>query len=172
MMGVDMATVLDGRALAQKIKDELKEEVMSLKKSTGLVPVMVNIMIGESHSSCAYANSQKKVAEYIGIDYKLKTLPLDTSQSDLIQYIEQLNADVHINGIMINKPVPSKIDYRAAANYVDTAKDLEGINVANIGKIITPRWPVLPKCGRQLRRRAKAWQARQESGLEARRELA
>ncbi len=138
------AKILDGKFLANTIKEQLKEEVIRLKKSLGQVPYLVNIMIGSDHSSLSYANSQKKAAEHIGIHYELTTLPLETSQSALIDYIKRLNSDPQVNGIMLHKPVPPQIDYWLAANYVEPLKDLEGINVANIGKMILRKTNIIP----------------------------
>ncbi len=138
------AKLLDGKILAQKIKDSLKSEVKALQQKTGSVPHLVNLIIGNDAGACAYANSQKKTAEYIGINYKLETLPSNITEKDLIAHIERLNRDDSVNGIMIHKPVPSHINYRSVANHVDIRKDLEGINVANIGKMIVEDTKIIP----------------------------
>jgi len=138
------AVILDGKILAAKIKEQLKSEVKILKEKTGCVPCLVNVMIGDDSGSCAYANSQKRVAEQIGIEYQLKSLPHDIPQEKFISTIESLNADKDINGIMIHKPVPKHIDYHAVTNYVGIHKDLEGINVANIGKMLLGETDLIP----------------------------
>lgn len=138
------AKLLDGKQLAQEIKDSLKQEVMQLKQEAGQVPTLINLMIGEDQGSCAYANAQKRVADYIGINYELRNLPLDISQKDLSDQITELNADPNVNGIMLHKPVPKQIDYHVVANHVDTLKDLEGINVANIGKMLLGETSIIP----------------------------
>ena len=139
-----LSNILDGRLLAGALKEQLKKEVSQFKNAFGQTPRLVNLMIGSNHSACAYANSQKKVAEQIGLQYELETLPAQISQKDLIDTIKRLNTDAKVNGIMIHKPVPSQIDYRVIANYVDPAKDLEGINVANIGKMILGETKIIP----------------------------
>ncbi len=138
------AHILDGTALAKKLKDELKKEVARLKETFGGVPHLVNVMVGSDAGSCAYANSQKKVAEYIGIKYELKILSQDTTQAKLISVIKELDADSGVHGIMIHKPIPEQIDYRAVANYVAPSKDLEGINVTNIGKMMLGQTRIIP----------------------------
>ena len=82
------AKILDGKALASNIKDALKREVQELNEQTGHVPALINIMIGKDSGSCAYANSQKKVAGFLGIEYKLKELPEDISHEALLQNID------------------------------------------------------------------------------------
>jgi methylenetetrahydrofolate dehydrogenase (NADP+)/methenyltetrahydrofolate cyclohydrolase len=138
------ATILDGKALAQNLKEGLKIEVAALKQKTGLVPCLVNVIVGNDHGSCAYAKSQKNAAEYIGIHYELKVLPADVRQDDLNVCIKKLNDDSSVNGIMIHKPLPPHIDYGSVANHVDTVKDLEGINVSNIGKMILGKTKIIP----------------------------
>ena len=138
------AKILDGKLLAQDLKDILKGEVAVLKTQTGFVPCLVNVMIGENHGACAYAKSQKKVAEYIGIDYELETLQEDVSKEDFSECIKRLNGDEAVNGIMIHKPIPRHIEYNDVAQYVDTDKDLEGINVTNIGKMLVGETRIIP----------------------------
>ncbi len=139
-----MAKILDGKILAKQISQQLSDEVKRLKVQTGDVPHLINVMIGEDPGSCAYANSQKKIAENIGIEYTLKTLPKNISQEKLIECVEQLNHDPDVDGIMIHKPVPAHIHYGVVADHVDISKDLEGINVANIGKMILGKTRIIP----------------------------
>jgi len=138
------AVILDGRRLAGDIKKKLKIQISELKKSAGCIPHLVNVMIGQDHGSCAYANSQKRVAEEIGIRYTLATLPLEISQRELTNSIRRLNEDKGVHGIMIHKPVPSQIHYRMVANCVSVEKDLEGISVTNIGKMILGETKLIP----------------------------
>ncbi|MCR4336688.1 MAG: bifunctional 5,10-methylenetetrahydrofolate dehydrogenase/5,10-methenyltetrahydrofolate cyclohydrolase [Candidatus Omnitrophica bacterium] len=138
------AQILDGKQLAKTLKEQLKKEVIELKSATGKVAHLINVMIGNDYSSCAYANSQKRVAEEIGLNYELVNLAQNVSQGELIKYIQKLNADPNVHGIMIHKPVPSHIDYHEVANCLDMRKDLEGINVANIGKMLLGETQIIP----------------------------
>ena len=138
------AKILDGRVLAKELKEQLRQEVVGLKEKTGAVPRMINVMIGESHGACAYANSQKRIAEQIGICYELANLAQDISQEDLIAYVRKLNDDESVNGIMIHKPIPGHIDYRKVANCLDVAKDVEGINATNVGKMLLGETEMIP----------------------------
>jgi methylenetetrahydrofolate dehydrogenase (NADP+)/methenyltetrahydrofolate cyclohydrolase len=136
--------ILDGRQLAQSLKDQLREEVEGLKARTGRVPRLINIMLGSEPGSCAYARSQQRVAEQVGIQYDLLSLPAAATQLELEDCIRTLNDDPLVNGVMIHKPVPAYIDYQAAANCLDIRKDLEGINVANIGKMLLGETRIIP----------------------------
>ncbi len=136
--------LLDGKILAAQIKDQLRKEVEDLRRTTGAVPHLVNIIVGNDPASLTYANSQKKVAEQVGIQYALSTLPADVSQAALIEHIKKHNADDRITGIMISKPLPATINYRQVTDCVDVRKDLEGVNVANIGKLIVKETKIIP----------------------------
>lgn len=138
------AQFLDGKVLAEQIKEKLRQEVAELKKLTTTVPQLKNVMIGDDAGAGAYANSQKRVAEQIGIQYELIHLPNNIAQSELIQYISKLNQDSRVHGIMISKPVPARINHQAAVNCIAAAKDLEGVNAANIGKMFFGETAIIP----------------------------
>lgn len=138
------AQLLDGKILAAAIKEKLKMQVVSLKKTRGAIPHVVNIAVGEDHAASAYAKAQIKAAEDIGINYRLETLPADVSQQKIIDRLRELNADDSVNGIMVQKPLPSIIDYHLIANCIDIAKDLEGVNVTNIGKMLLGKTHLIP----------------------------
>jgi methylenetetrahydrofolate dehydrogenase (NADP+)/methenyltetrahydrofolate cyclohydrolase len=138
------AQLLDGKILASAIKENLKMQVISLEQVRGCVPHVVNIAMGEHHAMCAYANAQIKLAQDIGIDYKLDVLPEDISQEQLIEHIHKLNQDPSVHGIMVHKPVPTHIDHHTVANHIEVMKDLEGVNVVNIGKMLLGKTHLIP----------------------------
>ncbi len=138
------AQILDGKALAQKIKDDLQSQVARLKKNYGAVPRLTNIMVGNDASANSYANSQKAIADSIGLQYEQQTLPSDIPQQKLLDLIAKFNADKNIHGIMIYKPLPKQIDFKALANAIAPAKDLEGINVTNMGKMMLGKPHIVP----------------------------
>lgn len=138
------AQILDGRALAGKIQEQLRREIGLLKKSTKSVPQIKNIILDEDAGSSAYANSQKRVAQDIGMDYSLVKLPGRISQGDLVKFVHELNRDSKVHGIMIHKPFPDHIDYRFVANEVSPLKDLEGVNIQNIGKMLLGETSMVP----------------------------
>ncbi|HOW34889.1 MAG TPA: bifunctional 5,10-methylenetetrahydrofolate dehydrogenase/5,10-methenyltetrahydrofolate cyclohydrolase [Candidatus Omnitrophota bacterium] len=138
------ARLLDGKLLAESVKQNLKKEVDALRQKTGLVPRLANILVGDDAAAKTYANSQKKVAQDIGIDYGLINLPEDISQKKLIESIEELNRDPGTHGIMIYQPLPAHVDYRLVAECVDTAKDIEGMKPANLGKMLLGGAKIIP----------------------------
>lgn len=138
------AEILDGKLLAQKLSQELKDEVTVLQSATGKTVCMVNVMVGEDHGACAYANSQKRIAQRIGIDYELLMLPAELSQKDLEDELDRLSQDVLVNAVMLHKPVPSNIDFQSAVTHIAVVKDVEGLNAANLGQLLLSGTTILP----------------------------
>ena len=138
------AKLLDGKALAGILKENLKKEIDEIKVRTGLVPVVVSILTGDDPSAVSYADSQKKTAESLGIDYRLENLPTSVSQQELTELINDLSADTRVHAILINKPLPSHIEYGAIANCVTDIKDIEGLNTTNIGKMVLGKTKLFP----------------------------
>lgn len=138
------ARLLDGKVLAAHLKESLKKEIDELKVRTGRTPVVVSILTGDDPSALSYAGSQKKTAEALGIEYRLAHLPSSVSQQEFVRLIEDLNSDINVHGIMINKPLPPHIDYASLANLVVDGKDIEGLNIANIGKMFLGKTKLFP----------------------------
>lgn len=138
------AHLLDGKALSLKLQVELKTEIERLKVETGKVPRFMNLVIGQDASATSYGKSQKRVAENIGIDYQFVYLPHSTTQKELLDQIHMLDQDPDIHGIMLHKPVPSGIDFQQAVNAIGADKDLEGMNVANLGRLLLGKTKIFP----------------------------
>ncbi|PIP19766.1 MAG: bifunctional 5,10-methylene-tetrahydrofolate dehydrogenase/5,10-methylene-tetrahydrofolate cyclohydrolase [Candidatus Omnitrophica bacterium CG08_land_8_20_14_0_20_41_16] len=135
-----MAKLLEGKPIAEKIKEEIKQEVQALKHK----PVLASIMAGENAGAVSYVKSQTKVAENLGIEYKLHNLAQDTSEATLIDFIKKLNADKSVNGIIIQMPLPAQIDYKKISQFILPEKDVEGMHPVNIGKIVFGKAKILP----------------------------
>ena len=135
-----MAKLLEGKPLSEKIKDEIKQQVSSLKKK----PVLASIQVGDNPAACAYAKSQRKTAEGLGIEYQFHKLSQDTTEASLIEFIQKLNSEKSINGIIIQMPLPGQIDYKKISQFIFPEKDVEGMHPANIGKIVFGKANILP----------------------------
>ncbi len=138
------AKILDGKILAQKLSDALESEVNALKAATGKTVRMVNVIVGDDHGACAYANSQKRSAERIGISYELLTLSTDILQQKLEDQLSQLSADPSVHAIMLHKPVPAGIDFQSAVRQISVLKDVEGLNALNLGQLLLGGTKILP----------------------------
>jgi len=139
-----MGEIINGKEIAAKIKEKVKTDVETLK-SKGIIPKLVAVSVGENPASSVYIKQQKKNCEKMGIMYELKQLPENTDEQKLISFIEQLNSDEEITGIILQLPLPSGIDVRNVQSKISPLKDVEGVNPANMGWIVYGR-PFLAPC--------------------------
>lgn len=139
-----MAQILDGRSLAVKLKDDLKNEVEQLKTAFRSVPSIVSIIVGNNPSASIYINAQRKMAENIGIRYELKNFPETISQSELSYVIEKLNTDQLATGIIVQTPLPKQINHQALVDAINPLKDIEGVGVMNMGKLVFSKTGMVP----------------------------
>ena len=130
-----MATLIDGKRISQVIKDELKEKAARLK-AEGKEACLAVILVGEDPASKVYVGNKKKACEYIGIRSESYELPESTSQSELLELIERLNADAKVNGILVQLPVPKHIDEKAVIRSISPAKDVDGFHPENVGALL------------------------------------
>lgn len=135
-----MAKLLEGKPIAQKIKEEIKQQVAALKSK----PVLASIMVGENTAAASYVKSQAKTAEALGIEYQLHKLSEDTQETRLIDFIRGLNANKSVHGIIIQMPLPRQIDYKEISQFILPEKDVEGMHPENIGKILFGKARILP----------------------------
>ena len=135
-----MARLLEGKPLADKIKEDIQAQVASLK----LKPVLASVMLGENAGADSYVKSQTKAAEALGIEYQLHKFNQDSSENDLVGFIQKLNLDKSINGIIIQMPLPAQIDYKRISRCIVSEKDIEGMNPENIGKIFFGKTKLIP----------------------------
>ncbi len=135
-----MARLLEGKPLAQKIKDGLRKEIASLKDK----PVLASMQVGENAGAAAYVKSQQKVAADLGIVYQLHTLAPDIQEEALEKFISKLNTDKSVKGIIIQMPLPAQVNYKRISRFIAPEKDVEGMHPANIGKIVSASAKVLP----------------------------
>ena len=124
--------LIDGNAIAASIIEELTTEVSALP---GKKPVIAVIRVGEDPASVSYVRKKQKTAERIGIGSRLHVLPEDISKEDLFAQIDALNADSDVSGILVQAPLPKHINETETFNRVNPAKDVDGFNTLNIGKL-------------------------------------
>jgi methylenetetrahydrofolate dehydrogenase (NADP+)/methenyltetrahydrofolate cyclohydrolase len=127
-----LAKLLDGNLLAAKIKEDLKREIASLK----LKPVLASIIVGDNCGAASYVKSQNRIAGELGINYQLHNLNQNSSEKDLADFIQRLNSDKSVNGIILQMPLPAQIDYKRISQFIAPEKDIEGMNPSNIGKLL------------------------------------
>ena len=131
-----MTKLLDGKILAQQIKENLKSEIAQLKTIYNEPPTLASLLIGDDASALSYVSTQKKSAEDVGIHYDLVHLPANVTLQVVIQRISELNTQARCHGIIVQTPTPPQIDYATIVNSIDPLKAVEGMNTANMGKFI------------------------------------
>ena len=129
------AQLIDGEALAQKIRNELIREVETLKE-TGKNPHLFAVQVGEDPSSQVYIRSQAKSCEEIGLQYTLESLPKDITEADLIRHIRGLNQNPSVTAIIVQMPLPEGINAQRVQSSVVPEKDAEGMNLASMGRLV------------------------------------
>ena len=126
--------IIDGKALAKKIRSELKEEVEELKKQD-VHPKLAVIMVGDDKASAVYVRNKSKACNEIGIEYEEFLRDSSITQEGLINLIKELNEREDIHGILLQSPIPDGLDIREAFNTIDYRKDVDGFNPINVGKL-------------------------------------
>ena len=129
------ATLLDGAALAAKIKEELAERVEQLKK-VDVQPGLGTVLVGDNPESATYVRLKHKDCEEIGIASYGEHLPASTSQDELLDVIRRYNADANIHAYLVQIPLPKGLDEEAALLAVDFTKDVDGLHPVNLGKLV------------------------------------
>lgn len=130
-----MTTIINGKKVSQKIREELKEECEEIKKQ-GIIPKLAVIMVGDNPASKVYVRNKNKACQEIGIEYEEYFLKSEITQEKLIELIEDLNNRKDINGILLQSPIPNHLDINEAFRKISPEKDVDGFHPANIGKLI------------------------------------
>jgi methylenetetrahydrofolate dehydrogenase (NADP+) / methenyltetrahydrofolate cyclohydrolase len=137
------AKIIDGLAVSNHIKNDLKNEISELR-TKGVIPCLATILIGSDPPSLVYINNKQKAANSIGIrtlDYRLDTA---VSQTELIRLIEKLNLDSTVHGILIQLPLPEHLDKYHVINMVDPMKDVDGLTSINSGLLLNNKTNLIP----------------------------
>lgn len=133
-----MVKIIDGKILAEKIKDQVAEEIYALN---GPRPNLAIILIGDRADSKLYVNLKEKEAKRVGVDTHLYKCPENISEGELLEMIKCLNEDELVDAILIQLPLPEKIDTDAVIMAVDPAKDVDGFHPGNLEKILKNHKP-------------------------------
>jgi methylenetetrahydrofolate dehydrogenase (NADP+) / methenyltetrahydrofolate cyclohydrolase len=130
-----MAQLIDGKAVAAKIRAELKEKVADLQARKGIAPGLAVVRIGEDPASKVYVSSKKKAAEEIGFGSWEHHLDAGVTQAEVLKIIDQLNRDPRVHGVLVQLPVPKQLDPDALISAVLPEKDADGFHPVNAGNL-------------------------------------
>lgn len=130
-----MAKLIDGKKISAEIKDELKREVAEWKKK-GRETALAVIQVGNDPASSVYVRNKKRACEYIGIGSLNYELPEETTETELLSLIAELNAKKEVGGILVQLPLPAHMDEDKVIRAIDPAKDVDGFHPQNVGALV------------------------------------
>ena len=139
------ARLIDGKALAQQVRDRLAVESAAVLAKTGVKPGLATILVGDDPASHQYVKSKQKACEAAGIYIDDHKLPTSTTQAELLSLIQKMNADPKIHGILVQLPLPKHIESRVVLEAVSPDKDADGFHPYNFGRLVEGN-PVFEAC--------------------------
>ena len=141
------AQIIDGKLIAQKVRDEVAAEVAERTKAGKPQPVLATVLVGDRVDSATYVSAKGKACQELGMRSDNHHLPEDFSQADLEDLIKQLNADPYVNGILVQLPLPSHLDEERVLQLISIEKDVDGFSPLNIGRLAQKgREPLFVPC--------------------------
>ncbi len=127
----DKDKIIDGKAVAARIKEEIKNNI----RERGIKPALSVILVGDDPASAVYVNNKKKACEFCGIESRSYELPSETTEEELLSLIDTLNKDKEINGILVQLPVPEHIDPDKVIEAISPLKDVDGFSTQSVGAL-------------------------------------
>ncbi|SFF88087.1 5,10-methylenetetrahydrofolate dehydrogenase (NADP+) [Roseobacter denitrificans OCh 114] len=143
--GSDMsATLIDGKAFAARVRAQVAEHVTRLKADHGITPGLAVVLVGQDPASQVYVRSKGKQTTEVGMKSVEHKLDADTSETDLLAVVDQLNKDPDIHGILVQLPLPGHLDEDLVINSIAPEKDVDGFHISNVGLLGTGQKSMVP----------------------------
>ncbi len=141
------AKIIDGKAIAKQIQEELTEEVARLQEEHDVTPGLATVLVGSNPASQTYVRMKRKRCAEVGIHSVGHELPAEATQEEVEALVEELNADPKIHGILVQLPLPDHLDEEAVLNTISLQKDVDGFHPVNIGRLtMKGREPLFVPC--------------------------
>ena len=137
--------ILDGKAVAQRVTDEVRADVATFVAAGNAAPGLAVVLVGENAASQVYVRNKRRTTETVGMRSYAHDLPADASEGALLALIDRLNADVDVNAILVQLPLPKHIDAERVIERIDPKKDVDGFHPYNIGRLVL-KMPILRPC--------------------------
>jgi methylenetetrahydrofolate dehydrogenase (NADP+) / methenyltetrahydrofolate cyclohydrolase len=139
------ARIIDGKAIAKKLRAEYAERIVALKANHGVVPGIAVILVGDNPASEVYVRNKISACRETGIHSELVRLPADTPETEVLARIDALNADPAVHGILVQLPLPPHIDVPKVLERISVGKDVDGFHLYNVGALVVGN-TVFPPC--------------------------
>jgi methylenetetrahydrofolate dehydrogenase (NADP+) / methenyltetrahydrofolate cyclohydrolase len=141
------AQLIDGKLIAQQVRDEVKEKVAARAAAGKSQPGLATVLVGERVDSAAYVGMKQKACAELGMTSFHHPIPADVSQEDLENLVKELNADPKVHGILVQLPLPDHLDEERVLNLINIEKDVDGFSPLNIGRLAQKgREPLFVPC--------------------------
>lgn len=140
-----MAQIIDGKATALKVREELKADVELLIEETGIIPGLAVVLVGEDPASQVYVRNKKRACQKAGMNSIEHRLGADTTEAELLGLINDLNCDNAVHGILVQLPLPGGLDEDKVLEAINPLKDVDGFHPYNVGKLMAGK-PVFEPC--------------------------
>jgi methylenetetrahydrofolate dehydrogenase (NADP+)/methenyltetrahydrofolate cyclohydrolase len=139
------AHIIDGKAVAQRVTDEVRANVTAHVGAGNAVPGLAVVLVGENAASQVYVRNKRKTTDAVGMRSFAHDLPATASEAEVLALVDQLNADPAVNGILVQLPLPKHIDPERVIERIDPKKDVDGFHPYNIGRLVL-KMPMLRPC--------------------------
>ncbi|MEO2266216.1 bifunctional methylenetetrahydrofolate dehydrogenase/methenyltetrahydrofolate cyclohydrolase FolD [Pseudoalteromonas pernae] len=139
------ANIIDGKAIAKQVRTQVAQRVAERKEQGLRAPGLAVVLVGQDPASQVYVGSKRKACEEVGFVSKSFDLPGDTSEEQLLDLVDQLNADPEIDGILVQLPLPEGLNAEKVLERITPHKDVDGFHPYNIGRL-AQRMPALRPC--------------------------
>jgi len=131
-----MGVWLEGKPVAERIRERVKAEVAGYRESLGAVPGLVGVLVGENPASQSYLRMKEKACQSLGLSGRILTLPAATPPDELKKAITGLNADGSVDAILVQLPLPKGFDTQTVISWIDPSKDVDGIHPTSLGLLL------------------------------------
>jgi methylenetetrahydrofolate dehydrogenase (NADP+)/methenyltetrahydrofolate cyclohydrolase len=138
------AQLIDGKAIAQKVRAEVQARAVAFEQRHGRKPGLEVVLVGDDPASHVYVRNKERASGEVGMRGVAHRLPADTSQAKVIELVRALNADPNVDGILVQLPLPKHIDPEAVIDQIDAAKDVDGLTAMNAGLLALGRSGLRP----------------------------
>ncbi len=136
--------IIDGKKEAEVLREEVKKEIISIKKKTNKVPGLVVILIGDLTPSQIYVKNKEKSSKEVGINSNVLKYSKDVTEEEILKKIKELNKDDKVSGILVQLPLPDQISKEKIINSIDPSKDVDGFSPINVGKLASGYNAIVP----------------------------
>ncbi len=138
------AEIIDGKAIAKSVREELAVEVEQLKSDAGVTPGLAVVLVGEDPASKVYVRNKHRACERVGINTRDIRMSAEASHEEVMEQVHNLNEDPDIHGILVQLPTPEQVDDEEIINAIDPAKDVDGFHPISMGKLLTGQPEMVP----------------------------